>query len=284
MSKTDSIDQKNELFFIKMINKIEYLARRRDKMENSTPIQAQPEVDIDDTNRLYGDDLTQVVTQTVIASGISDTQIATRRDYLELMSGNPIKFIERFSATGSATREVVESHLGAEDSSKSVKFFIDGENITVPGNRAHLLCFFNDFGVPKNKENLDRFYSVISGAMGTIPCSRHNLTDFNDGNRSRATALLLVINQGDKLSFMIIRGWQILPHIVMRGFQLDVPEEDRTTSMLNYTYSITSLEDKIIRLSSIGDYGAYDLVSFNIKQVGSSSLLEDEDDGSSVSL
>ena len=215
-----------------------------------------------DSNMLYDsnyddpDELStsEQVTQTVIDSGVVDTRDATRREYLSLMGGNPTSFTTRFSTTGTATRDLLESRLGAEDATTAVTIVV-GETeteteIVIPGNRAHLFCFLNDFGKSDNRLPLDSFYGVISGAMGTIPSSQHYLSAPNDGKRSRATALLLVINEGNRLAFMVIRGWQIIPHIIMRGDGVSIPVEYWSTSMLNYSLPITGEGVRTVTLNS----------------------------------
>lgn len=230
-----------------------------------------PSVDpsIEDTNRLYDIELTSMdyVSESLISQGIDNYQSSLRNDYLKLMGGNPIQFTVRFSAIATAVHEVVETRLDAEDLVKAVSFTIGTDEVIIPGNKAHLFCFFNDFGNPDNQDLLNHFYEIILGVVGTIPCSKHYLHESNDGKRSRATSLLLAINEGDQISFMVIRGWQIVPNIVMRSSAIRIPVEYEYTSMLNYSLPISGEEQTVELKASSKEYSLFELVSFKMCRV-----------------
>lgn len=238
------------------------------------PVARDVEPQTDNTNLLYGSNYddhkegttSELVSQTVINYGVDDSQSTVRKEYLSLMGESPVAFTTRFSTTGVAVREVVDARLGAEDPATAVAFTIETEEVVVPGNRTHLFCFFNDFGHSGNRPLLDSFYGVISGAMGTVPCSQHYLSSHNDGNRSRATALLLAINEGSQIAFMVIRGWQIAPHIIMRGNDVAIPVEHRHTSMLNYALPLSG-EEQTVELKVSTRTNTFRLTSLKIRRV-----------------
>lgn len=221
---------------------------------NLTPLALVPG-HTDDSHRLYDNEweddrepTTEIVTNYVTKTGTDITESSVRKEYLSLMREDAEAFTARFSTLGEGIRTVVASSLGEEDPATTVIFTVGEEEVVIPGNRAHLFCFFNDFGNVRNRPRMDAFYTVVSEALGAVPCSKHYLTKTNDGNRSRATAILLVINEGDRLSFMVIKGWQICPHTVLRATNLIVAEESWSSSMLNYFLPFEGLGESTLHL------------------------------------
>ena len=195
------------------------------------PIYPEP---LDDPNRLYDDEpISEMIYDTAIGTyDVEDSTDFIRDAYLNLMRNNVIPFKNYFTGIGNSIVDVIESKCKEQDNSKSISVKIGEKKIIIPGNKMHMFCFYNIFTKEENRPMLEAFHNIISNEINHIPISSHYLIDNNDGKRSRATSIILVINEITSISFLIIRGWQMLPNIIIRTEDMSIPDESQNKSLI----------------------------------------------------
>lgn len=160
---------------------------------------------------LYSDPMTNVSSQID-----TDDTPSVRKMYTDFMNGNPTEWNKHCATLGTVLSKAMA--LNAPPSAdNNIVVQIGSVVREIPLNSVAVFLPTNCFGNPENTTRLEEFQASIQRAIspsGAIPVITTAINKPNDGHRSRAAALIIVIyEQKEKstvLSLVVVRGWQIM--------------------------------------------------------------------------
>lgn len=167
----------------------------------------------------------ETVTQTADPRSLyyNDQSIsAARLDYQEGMHGRYEKISRRMkNIAGALMSAMTRRRFGSPDRTNVIKVTIAGEEVLIPARSCHFFFIYDLFNNRKNIVPLGKIFLSITSKFGdTIPSTMCEIDKGNLGFHSRGTGMFLMIHEGDRLSFINIRGWQIRPQTRLSAYYL----------------------------------------------------------------
>lgn len=186
-----------------------------------------------------------------------------RREYLDAMTGNYEDISRRMENIAGALMSAMERRkFDSPDSTNVIKVTIADQEVLISANSCHFFFIYDLFKKDKNFAPLEKIFQSVTSKFGdTIPGTMCKIDKGNTGSHSRGTGMFLIIHEGDRLSFINIRGWQCRPYTCLSSYHL-ICKSSSDSNTIPYEIELSGETRDTIKFKA--DH--YEIFTFGIKQ------------------